>query len=493
LPSEAPTSGPAPPSILASILAVFVLAWAGASGGGPPPEDNRPTLAAPPSAGVEDAMAAPLHEGSAIGYSDLLALKDLFPPEVWKYRDIFFHEGMRMEIGGCHRRYPLSAWYTEASQRYAGRARVDDDGNLRDYTAGVPFAPDSIDPKRADAGVRWAWNFEQRYTGAGPVGSFRLLDLPSRVGTPETYKGTFFLLRTAHRADLASSEYRVPEAKDRDWVGGGEFEEPFNARFLAWRQLRPTKTERRYQEPDDTFVYVPTMRKVRRAAASWVDGFYTPRYAASGVDGGGGGVPFGAGEFGPTGAINPTAGNSIATTDHVRRGFVGLSLRPNAYDWTYVGERAVLAPLNGVRPGYPESPDRNYGPSGLSVGSDRWDVRWAVVIQGRARRVIEDVGFVTLYIDYQTQQPLYLITHRPNRLLLEVGILVHRYSGDLPRYATFPDGGQANVFDPVAAVFYEVREGGSGWRRESYDVRSVPVDPNRLRQMTSTDDLLRGR
>jgi hypothetical protein len=98
---------------------------------------------------------------------------------------------------------------------------------------------------------------------------------------------------------------------------------------------------------------------------------------------------------------------------------------------------------------------------------------------------------VRLWVDQQTAQPLYMITERPNRLLREVGILVHRYSGDLAQYPEWPGGGRANVFDPVATLFYEVFGGGSGWRRESYDVRSLPLEGDRLHEMTSTDTLER--
>ena len=96
-------------------------------------------------------------------------------------------------------------------------------------------------------------------------------------------------------------------------------------------------------------------------------------------------VPFGSGQYGPSGSIQPTAGLSIAATENLRRGFVGMALRPNAYEWRLLEERPVLAPLNAKEIGYPEVPERNYGPSGLSVGSDTWDVRQAVVIEGRAR------------------------------------------------------------------------------------------------------------
>ena len=171
---------------------------------------------------------------------------------------------------------------------------------------------------------------------------------------------------------------------------------------------------------------------------------------------------------------------------------MGLAIRPNAYVWSLEGEREVLVPLNGNVVGWRTRPDRNYGPWGLSVASDRWDVRWAVVIRGRARKEIEGVAAVTLWIDWQTQQPLYFLTQRKNGALIDVGILVHHFSGDVARYPTWPSTEQANVFDPVAAVFYYVPGRGSGWRRESYDVRSLPLEPDKIRKLTSTDELQKG-
>ena len=78
-------------------------------------------------------------------------------------------------------------------------------------------------------------------------------------------------------------------------------------------------------------------------------------------------------------------------------------------------------------------------------------------------------------------------------VILDVGILVHRYSGDVAQYPEWPGGGSSLVFDPVAASFYSVSDGSSGWRRESYDVRSVPVDDKEVRRMSSTEALLHGR
>src|SRR5262249_21130502 len=159
----------------------------------------------------------------------------------------------------------------------------------------------------------------------------------------------------------------------------------------------------------------------------------------------------GAGTYGPSGSISPNAGISAASSEYMRRGFIGLALRPNAFEWTLVGERDVLAPLNGEASGWPKDPEHNFGTSGLSVASDRWDIRHAVVIEGRAREQQDVTQRVQIYVDSQTAQPLYWISRRSDGLLQDVGILVYRYSGDRAEYPAWPDGSRALVFDPVAA------------------------------------------
>jgi hypothetical protein len=459
-----------------------------------PPEGRCPDYTGGTGGTAGDAGVPLLREGDVLTLEDLMSLAQLFPEEVWAFREAFFYSGMRMEIGFCHRRYPVARFYGEATERYAPRVELDEKNNLGSYVAGLPFPPDSIAPDEPQAAEKWAWNFAHRYRGAGPSGRFRIVDMPSRIGSIETYVGEFFWVRTGNRADLAASGYQVPESKDNLWVAGGRFDEPFNARHLAWRQMRPDDTDQNWKEPDNTFVYVPSMRKPRRSATAWVDGIYTPRYTVT-AEVGGGGVPIGTGEvngYPRIEGIAPTAGLNIQASEHIRKGFVGLTLRPNAYEWTLMGQREVLAPLNAAQQGWPDEPDRNYGPTGLSVASDRWDLRYAVVIRGVVKRKIDEVAAVDLWIDYQTQQPLYFITRRENGLLLDIGILLHEFSSDRAGYPAFPGGELANVFDPVAASFYYVPGGGSGWRRESYEVRSLPADPATLRKMTTTDELLKG-
>ncbi|MCX5738732.1 MAG: DUF1329 domain-containing protein, partial [Proteobacteria bacterium] len=190
-------------------FAIALLPYAVAQAG-PPAPGTCPQLArAAGSAASEDAVAPLLQEGQALAMGDLLVLERLLPPELWRNRDTFFYEGMRLEIGGCHRDYPPSPAYQAATAKHAGKTRVDDDGNLQGYQAGRPFPAESIDMSKPDAPVKWAWNFEERDRGAGAVGSFRIFDLPAGLGTPQTYTGSFFFIRTSHRADLPESNYEA--------------------------------------------------------------------------------------------------------------------------------------------------------------------------------------------------------------------------------------------------------------------------------------------
>jgi hypothetical protein len=456
----------------------------------PPPEGSCPALTAQPGASVgEDAVLTRIPEGATVAYDSLLALRHLLPEEVWQLRHAFFHDGMRLEIGACHRRYPTAEFYAQATEQFLGKAKLDADGNLHGYVAGLPFPPATIDPQAPDAATRWAWNLEKRFRGAGPTGKFRLVDFPSRMGGVMTYEGSFFLLQSRERADLAATGYAIPNADESLWISGGRFDEPADARQLAWNQIRSPEAETQYTNADQTFVYVPSMRKVRRSATPWVDGLFTPRYRLSG-DSGGGGIAIGGSDYGPTESINPTGAVSAQVSEYLRRGFATLSLRPNAYVWRLLGEREVLAPINSSHDGYPTNRERNYGTSGLSVASDRWDVRQAVVIEGLAR-FRDQFKTLTVYVDYQTQQPLYLVRRGERGRIIDVGIAVHRFSGDVGGYPVFGDGITANVFDPVAEVFYVMAD-ESGWRRESWGVKSTPTADTVQRRFTSTDFLMRG-
>ncbi|MDH5307469.1 MAG: DUF1329 domain-containing protein, partial [Myxococcales bacterium] len=308
---------PAHPRGAAAYTALLLALLAATARAGAPPEGVCPSAAdARAGASARGAQSGGVREGMRLGYRDVLELRALLPVELWRNRSVFFHEGMTLEVGACHRRYPVPRFFARATQHFAGRARLDAEGNLHDHVAGLPFPPDAIDASAPDAGLRWAWNLERRYRGAGPSGRFRIVDLPSRMGGIQTYLGTWFLLQTGLRADLEASGGAVAGAERSLWIAGGRFDAPSAARHLAWRQLRAPESSTNAAAPDDTFVYVPGLRKVRRASSAWADGMYVPQYRIGGEAGGG--------------ALDPTR-DANAVTENLRRGFEGLALRPNAY------------------------------------------------------------------------------------------------------------------------------------------------------------------
>lgn len=456
----------------------------------PPQEGDCPKISPTLSDGRLDPDATPflVKEGMRVNKQGVLALQSLLPEEIWRYRETFFFEGMLMEIGPCHRRYAAPSFYTEATRKNQGDASLDEQGNLENYRAGIPFPQETLSPQDPLVGVKWAWNLEKRFRGAGHQGRFRITHFPSSIGGIGRFEGDFFTYQVAGRSDLPESNYHDPANEKMLWATGGQFNKPFGARELAWRQFRKAKSSRRWNEADDIFVYVPNLRKMRRAGTHWVDGAFVPRFSIAGQVQGGGGMAVSGGSS----SISPGAGASLAVSEDARAGLTGMFLRPNAYVWRWLGEKTVLAPLNGTASGWPIQDQRNYGYSGLSVASDRWDVRQAVVIEGALRQKNETIRTLTIYLDYETLQPLYWITRTDRRRLVEVGIFVHRFTGDVPGSAEWPDGTPSLVFEPVAAAFFNALEGRGGWLRESYDLSSLPVTPSQALRMTTSSALQRG-
>jgi hypothetical protein len=474
----------------ASQVAAFsalALALAPTSAGAAPPEEGDcPTVNAGRGAEAEDAVPLIIKEGMIIDKQSLSALRTLLPDEIWRHREAFFFEGMRLEIGPCHRRYPIPEFVTAATARFAGKTSIDKKGNLRDYTAGTPFPQAQIAEEDPQGPAKWAWNFATRFRGAGHRGRFQITAVPNRIGSVEVYRGDFFVFQIAGRADMAENDYRWSKSNKVLWAAGGEFKSPFSARGLAWRQFRPTRTNKRWESPDDVFVYVPSMRKVRRSGTNWVDGGFVPRYLIAGRQSAGGGVAIAGG------SAAPTAGLSIAESEDARAGLTGVFLRPNAYVWRIRGEQTVLAPINSINPGFPLSEERNFGPSGLSLAEDRWDVRQAMVIEGALRKPDDTIRRVTIFVDYETLQPLYWITRASRGRLIEIGVLAHRFTADVVTYPGWPGGVPAQIFEPVAASFFDALSGRGGWRRDSYDLLSIPATDSERMRMSTSDALQRG-
>ena len=128
--------------------------------------------------GAEDVVPPAWRPGDRVEFENFERLRGWLPQEVWERRDLFFFEGMLLEVGPCYRRYPAPEFFTAATLANAGKASVDAAGNLSGYAGtGLPFAPESIADAAPDAGFRWAWNYRYRYQGSGFRGAFRITEL----------------------------------------------------------------------------------------------------------------------------------------------------------------------------------------------------------------------------------------------------------------------------------------------------------------------------
>ncbi len=444
---------------------------------------------------AEDAPPAlPFAPGDVFGLEAVDVLRSFLPDFLWPYRDRFFFEGMRLEIGPCFRDFHPPAFYRQATEKNRGEAQLRPDGGIEGYRAGQPFPAEDLDPRDPRAGDKWLWNVEFRYQAGGFRGPFRMTDLVGRIGRAEPFEGEMFKILMAHRADREADGYIAPGARGKYFVAGGIFFKPFDARENAWRQFRDLAHERDPRRSDDLHAYLPQWRRVRRLNANQIEGLYMPSFAVGVVQNQQIAVGGGAGVAGGTGAAGGVSGVG-GTVQNKRSGYEGLVFRPLLYDTRVVGLHDVLAPLNSQKPGYPEDTDRDFGPWGLSFASDRWDLRRALVLEMRAKQPSGELNArQLLYVDLQTLQPLYLATYDAKDELTNIGVYAGRWSEDRPDYPRWPDdpGRPIRVIDSVGAAFANLAESGS-WRRESWTNVGTPPDDRSLKRLVSVSQLTKGR
>lgn len=463
-----------------------------------PPEGRCDLVGGLPDLGGEDAPASfPFEPGASVALPQLERLRRFLPEALWTYRERFFYEGMRLEIGPCYRDYSPPAFFSDATARHAGQATLTENGGLEGWEAGLPFAPDTIDPADARAGARWAWNAAARYQAAGFRGRFRIVDLLGRVGRAEAFEGELFRIQISHRADLADAGYATPFAKGNWWVAGGKFFEPFNAREYAWRQYRHEDSLAKAIRTDDLHAYLPGHRRVRRISAMNLEGIYMPSFSVGVVQATQLAVGGGPGSAGAGGAlVAGGVGGDAGTLQTKRNGFEGQELRPLLWTWRVVGTRDLLAPINAGNAMYPTEEEREFGPWGLSFASDRWDLRRALVLEGRIKDKPGDRGEarVTWYFDLQTLVPLYYVAYDVEDEPIDIGVFAGRWSEDRPDYPRWPDdpARPVRVIDSMGAAFANLAEDGS-WRRESWELVGTPPPDKELKRLQSTAGLTKGR
>ena len=154
--------------------------------------------------------------------------------------------------------------YEAATARYASEVKLSSSGDLLHYVAGLPF-PDVhfSDPQ---IGLKMAWNFYWRWLGddhrtGGGTGKGKIIRYAiEKDGSERRADVLHHTMKTRGRVSLDL----------KPWIDGYE--------HVDWMQLRAdeyprdtagtTTLEIRYADPkreDDLYIYVPSIRRVRRA------------------------------------------------------------------------------------------------------------------------------------------------------------------------------------------------------------------------------------
>jgi hypothetical protein len=411
------------------------------------------------------AGAPAFQEGDVIELGSIDKLQPFLPKEVWANRDFFFYEGMKLEIGPFFADYTQAPVFREATEKYKGQPRLGPDGSLENYVAGQPFPMEAIDCKGdPEAGTKIMWNFSYRWAPISGYSSFFYSYWDRGEKLPLYYEGTGGGVQLSHRPEpaLLEQDGDLFRGETRRSAGGAEVTAPFDARGIMLLTYRYKESDLALDKArnDDTWVYVPTLRRVRRiSTAQRTD-------AISGTD-------FTFDDLFSFNGVNPQ------------------------YEWQCRGEQDILAPMNTKVKGYPYVKEQNFGPYGLSFASDRWELRHAVIVRMKPRNTDHPYAWKDIYIDKQTLQPLYSMAYDQKNELWKIIYHNHRWSQDEslsgPWFETWEEVPEPRVVAVVSDTIINVQT-GTGNRIEFWDAGGKPIgNKARIRRYIDVGRLTRGR
>ncbi|MCP5066401.1 MAG: DUF1329 domain-containing protein [bacterium] len=210
---------------------------------------------------------------------------------------------------------------------------------------------------------------------------------------------------------------------------------------------------------DDTWVYVPTLRRVRRiSTAQRTD-------AVSGTD---------------------------FTFDDL---FSFNGVIPQ-YEWECLGTQDVVAPVNTKQLAFPYNRDHNFGPYGLSFADDRWELRKAIKIRFVPNAADHPYKYKDIYIDINSMEPLYSFAYDRKGELWKILWHNHRWSDneDYEEYVGWEGvGEEPRDLGVVSDIIVNVQT-GTGNRIEFWNVSGSPMkSKGKIRRYIDVGRLTKGR
>ena len=358
------------------------------------------------------ALAPTFKEGDVITVDTIDQLRPFLPEEFWDNRDFFFYEGMQLEIGPTQADYTPANVYENASERYKGQARIGPDSSLQNYIAGQPFDTDEIDCLGdPQAGVKFMWSHNYQWNGAGGGASFYYSYWDRGEQLPLYYKGDSSSIQLSHRSEPVYLDQKkgapgdVFRGEKRKTAGGPSVHAPFDARGIQLLSYRYKSSDgpRADAKNDDTWVYVPTLRRVRRISTA-------------------------------------QRTDAVAGTDFTFDDLFSFNGIVPQYEWVCMGEMKLIGPTNTKVKAYPFEEDHNFGPFGLSFADDRWELRDAVKLRMIPKNADHPYHHKDIYLDKQTLTAMYSFAYDTKEELWKIIWHNKRWSEDHRLTGVFYEG-----------------------------------------------------
>jgi hypothetical protein len=371
---------------------------------------------------------------------------------------------MQLEIGPFYRDYTAADVFKAKTEKFKGQSRIGPGNSLENYESGEPFPMAEIDCEGdPQAGTKIMWNFDYRWNGAGSNASFFYSYWDRGEELPLYYEGDGKAVFLSHRAEAEFDDQKgdVFRGEKRKNAFGVEVSAPFDARGIMLMSYRYKSADKPTAEAknDDTWVYLPTLRRVRRISTA-------------------------------------QRTDSISGTDFTfddLNSFAGIVTQ---YSWECLGEMDIIAPANTKVKAFPYDRDHNFGPYGLSFADDRWEMRKAVKVRFTPNNADHPYHHKDIYIDKDTLNALYSFAYDQKEELWKIIWHNKRWSEDdlTPDWYSGWEGvenprDQRIVSDIIANV-----QTGTGNRIEFWDAQGEPFkSKGKIRRYIDIGRLTKGR
>ena len=362
--------------------------------------------------------------GETITAANKDKVKGLIPDEIFPFAVEGFAD-LEMKIVPTED-YPPQAKYVDATVKYACQATINSKGMIENFTAGQPFPYSDwakeatkhacdLTPDDPQFALKLAWNVNYRWQGGSglnlPHWGFSSMRNSGkevwRISQGE-YRRTYF----SHRADLLPATTQLEKGTNVEWAEFFDVKTPFDLRGTMFLLYRYTT-----EKEDDTWAYIPALRRVRRIAAN-------------------------------------QKSDSLLGTEFTLEDFYIFSGYVWDHQWEYKGESTKLAPLNTKRTCFPsdighdeavrvtgmtrlgteqEFEECTFGPYGALVfDGETWQKRTVLELDDIPRQKGHPYSRKKIWYDKQTMMPLYAIMYdragQPYRIIN----VVAKWSEDSP-------------------------------------------------------------